>query len=138
MHTAIEKMIPERLANRCSYAIKLDFSKGFNKVDRSRLIKILKGLNLDDFSVRAFEPLYLDSKAVNEIIGFLSTSFKILRIVRQECALSAFLFIFFRNLLQVFESFRLLCPKLISYADYITCLINFRSFDRLFRFVRYR
>ena len=66
MHTAIRKLkkaiIPERLANRGSCAVKLDISKVFDRVDRSLLIKSLKGLKLDEFSVRAIETLYLDSK----------------------------------------------------------------------------
>ena len=132
MHTAIRKLkkaiTPERLATRGSCAVKLDFSKAFDRVDRSLLIKILKGLNLDEFSVRAIETLYLDSKAVIEINGFLSASFKIHRGVRQGCPLSAFLFIvFIEPLLQAIESteaiegFGILCPKLVSYADDITC-----------------
>ena len=135
LHTAIRKLkkaiTPERLANRGSCAVKLDFSKAFDRVDRSLLIKILKGLSLDEFSVRAIETLYLDSKAVIEINGFLSASFKIHRGVRQGCPLSAFLFIvFIKPLLQAIESteaiegFGLLCPKLVSYADDITCLIK--------------
>ena len=99
MHTAIRKLkkaiTPERLATRGSCAVKLDFSKAFDRVDRSLLIKILKGLNLDELSVRAIETLYLDSKAVTEINGFLSASFKFHRGVRQGCPLSAFLFIVF-------------------------------------------
>ena len=46
MHTAIRKLkkaiTPERLATRGSCAVKLDFSKAFDRVDRSLLIKILK------------------------------------------------------------------------------------------------
>ena len=83
LHTAIRKLkkaiTPERLANRGSCAVKLDFSKAFDRVDRSFLIKILKGLNIDEFSVRAIETLHLDSKAVTETSGFLSASFKIHR-----------------------------------------------------------
>ena len=58
-------------------------------------MKILKGLNLDEFSVRDIETLYLDSKAVIEINDFLLASFKIHRGVRQGCPLSALLFIVF-------------------------------------------
>ena len=36
---------PERLTNRGSCAVKLDFSEVFDSVDRSRLIKPLKGLS---------------------------------------------------------------------------------------------
>ena len=65
MHTAIRKLkkaiTPERLANQGSCAVKLDFSKAFDRDDRSLVIKILKGLNLVEFSVRAIETLYLDS-----------------------------------------------------------------------------
>ena len=47
LHTAIRKLkkaiIPEQLANRGSYAVKLLHSKAFDRVDRSLLIKILKG-----------------------------------------------------------------------------------------------
>ena len=146
MHTAIRKLkkaiTPERLATRGSCAVKLDFSKAFDRVDRSLLIKILKALNLDELSVRAIETLYLDSKAVIEINGFLSASFKIHRGVRQGCPLSAFLFIvFIEPLLQAIESteaiegFGILCPKLVSYADDITCLIKIRCIDRLFRLI---
>ena len=99
MHTAkqnIRKAInPERLANRGSCAVKLDFSKAIYRVDKSLLIKILKGLNLVEFSVRAIETLYLDSKAIIEISDFLSASFKIHRGVRQGCPISAFLFTVF-------------------------------------------
>ena len=102
----------------------------------------MKGLNLDEFSVRAIETLYLDSKAVIEMNGFLSASFKIHRGVRQGCPLSAFLFIvFIEPLLQAIEStvaiegFGILCPKLVSYADDITCLIKIRCIDRLFRLI---
>ena len=102
----------------------------------------MKGLNLDELSVRAIETLYLDSKAVIEINGFLSASFKIHRGVRQGCPLSAFLFIvFIEPLLQAIESteaiegFWILCPKLVSYADDITCLIKIRCIDRLFRLI---
>ena len=74
MHTAIRTLkkaiFPKRLANRSSCAVKLDFSKAFDRVDRSLLIKILKGLKLDEFSVSAIEYLYIDSKAVIEINGF--------------------------------------------------------------------
>ena len=146
LHTAIRKLkksiTQERLANRGSCAVKLDFSKAFDRVDRLLLIKILKGLNLDEFSVRAIETLNLDSKTVIEINGFLSASFKIHRSVRQGCPLSAFLFIvFIEPLLQAIESteaiegFGLLCPKLVSYADDITCLIKIRCIDRLFRLI---
>ena len=62
MHTAIQKLkkaiTPEQLANRGSCAVKLDFSKAFDRVDRSLLIKIFKGLNLEEFSVRAIEKLF--------------------------------------------------------------------------------
>ena len=139
-NTKVEELItPERLANRGSCAVKLDFSKAFDRVYRSLLIKILKVLNLDEFSVRAIETLYLDSKAVIEINGFLSSSFKIHRGVRQGCPLSAFLFIvFIEPLLQAIESteaiegFELLCPKLVSYADDITCFIKIRCIDEFF------
>ena len=131
---------PERLANRGSSAVKLDFSKAFDRVDRSLLFKILKGLSLDEYSVRAIEILYLDSKAVIEINGFSSASFKIHRGVTQGCPLSAFLFlVFIEPLLQAIESteaiegFGLLCPKLVSYADDITCLIKIQFIDRFFR-----
>ena len=81
LHTAIRKLkkavTPERLANRGSCAVNLEFFKAFDRADRSLLIKILKGLNLDEFSDRANETLYLDSKAVIEINCFLSASFKI-------------------------------------------------------------
>ena len=133
---------PEQLANRGSCAVKLDFSKAFDRADRSLHIKILKGLNLDEFPVRAIETLYLDSKAVIEINNFLSDSFKIHRGVRQDCPLSAFLFIVFvETLLQAIESteaiegFGLLCPKPVSYADDITCLIKVRCIDRLLRLI---
>ena len=109
---------PERLANRGSCAVKLDFSKAFDRVDRSLLIIVLKVLNLDEFSVRAIETLYIGSKAVIEINGFLSASIKIHRGVRQGCPLSAFLFtVFIEPLLQAIESteaidgFGLLCPN---------------------------
>ena len=69
MHSAKRKLRktinPERLANRGLCAVKLDFSKAFYRVDRSLLIKILKGLNLDEFSVRAIETLYLQLKSIN-------------------------------------------------------------------------
>ena len=130
---------PERLATRGSCAVKLDLSKAFDRVDRSLLIKILKGLNLDEFSVRAIETLYLDSKAVIEMNGFLSASYKIHCGLRQGCPLSAFLFIvFIEPLLQAIESaeaiegFGSLCPKLVSYADDITCFIKIRCIDRFF------
>ena len=94
MHTAKRKLRkainPERLANRGLCAVKLDFSKAFDRVDRSLLIKILKELKLDELSVRAIETLCLNSKAVIEMNGFLSASFKILRGVRQGCSLSEF------------------------------------------------
>ena len=93
MHTAIRKLIkaitPERLANRGSCAGKLDFFKAIDRVDRSLLIKILKGLNLDEFFIRAIETLYLDSKAVIDINDYLSARFKFHRVVRQGCPLSA-------------------------------------------------
>ena len=119
MHTAIRKLkkaiTPERLANRDSSAVKLDFSKAFDRIQRSLLIKILKELNLDEFSVKTS---YLDSKTVIEINGFLSASFKIHRGVRQGCLFSAFLFIaFIEPLLQAIESteaiegFGLFCPQ---------------------------
>ena len=105
-------------------------------------LKILKGLKLDEFSVRAIETLCLDSKTVTEINGFLSASFKIHRGVRQGCPFSAFLsMIFIQTVLQAIESteavegFRLLRPKLVSYADDITCLIKIRCVDRLFRLI---
>ena len=50
----------KQLAKRRSFAVKLDFSKAFNKADRSLLINILKGLNLDGFSARAIETWYLE------------------------------------------------------------------------------
>ena len=109
MQTAIRKLKKaitlERLAKRGSCTVKLGFSKAFDRVDRSILIKILKGLNLAEFSIRAIETLYLDSKAVIEKNGFLSASFKIHRGVRQGCPLSAFLFkVFIEPLLQAIES----------------------------------
>ena len=62
--------------------------------------------------------------------------------MRQGCPLSAFLFIvFIEPLLQAIESteaiegFGILCPKLVSYADDITCLIKIRCIDRLFRLI---
>ena len=71
---------PERLANRGSRAVYLGFSKAFDKVDRSFLIKILKGFNLDEFSVRAIETSCLDSKAVIEIIGFYQPASKFIAV----------------------------------------------------------
>ena len=143
MQAAIRKLKKaitlEQLANRGSCTAKLGFSKAFDGVDRSILIKILKGLNLDEVSVRAIETLYLDSKAVFEINGFLPASFKIHRGVRQGCPLSAFLFIVFaKPLLQATEStkaiegFGLLCPKLVSYADEMRYLIKIRCIDSCF------
>ena len=136
---------PERLANQGSCAVKLDFSKAFDRVDRSLLIKILKGLNLDEFSARAIETLYLNSKAVIEINYFLSASFKFHCGVGQGCPLSAFLFIvFIEPLVQAtepgeeIEGFALFClppPKLVSYADDITCHIKIRCNDRFFRLI---
>ena len=94
MHTAIRKfkkaITTERLANRGSCAVKLDFSKAFDRVDRSTLIKFLKSLNLNEFSVEVIETLYLNSKAVIEINDFLSASFKVHHGVRQGCPFSAF------------------------------------------------
>ena len=76
MHTAIRKLKKaitlERLANRGWCAVKLEFSKAFDRVDRSPLVKILKGLNLDEFSIRTIETLYLDSKTVIEIKIFFN------------------------------------------------------------------
>ena len=73
---------------------------------------------------------------------FLKASFKIHRGVRQGCPLSAFLFIvFIEPLLQAIESteaiesFGILCPKLVSYADDIICLIKIRCIARLFRLI---
>ena len=70
----IEKktITPEQLANRGSCIVKLVFSKAFDRVDRSLPMKILKGLDHDEFSFRAIETFYLDSKAVIEINGFLT------------------------------------------------------------------
>ena len=130
------------MANRGSCAVKLDFSKAFDRVDRSLLIKILKPLNLDEFSARAIETLYLNSKTVIEINYFLSASFKFHRGVREGCPLSAFLFeIFIEPLVQAtefreeIEDFALFCPKLVSYADDITCLIKIRCNYRFFRLI---
>ena len=62
--------------------------------------------------------------------------------MRQGCLLSEFLFIvFIEPLLQAIESteaiegFGLLCTKLVSCADDITCLIKIRCIDRLFRLI---
>ena len=80
MRLKLKKTITsERLANRGSCAVKLDFSKAFDRVDTSLLIKILNGLSLDEFSVRAIEFLYLNSKALIEI-KFLSASFKFIAV----------------------------------------------------------
>ena len=84
-HTAIRKLekaiTPKRLATRGSCAVKLDFSKAFDRVDRSLLIKKLKGLNLDEFSLRAIETLYLDSKLVIEINGFYQPASKFIEVL---------------------------------------------------------
>ena len=117
----------------------MDFSKAFERVDRSLLIKIFKGLNLEEFSVRAIEKLFLDSKTVMGITGFFSAGFKIQRGVRQSCPLSAFLIIvFIESLLQAIdfreaiENSGFFCLKQFSYASEITCLAKIQYIDRLF------
>ena len=90
MHTAIRKLqkatTPERLANRVSCAVKLDFSKAFDRFHRSFPIKLFKELNFHDFSVRAIEILYLDSKAVIETNRFFyQPGSKFIRETRLPC-----------------------------------------------------
>ena len=128
-------IIPEQFANRVSCAVKGEFSKPFDRADRSIFIKNLKGLNLDEFSIGAIESFYIESKAVFEMNGFISASFKVHRGVRQGCPLSAFfplIFIYFVESKEENEGFRLISPELVSYADDINCLIKIRCIDGFF------
>ena len=86
--------------------------------------------------------MYLDSKAVIEINGFFISQLQ--NSSRCETRLPSFCFlfiVFIEPLLQAIESteamegFGLMCPKLVSYADDITCLIKIRCIDRLFRLI---
>ena len=102
----------------------------------------MKGLNFDEFFIRAIETLYFDSKAVIDINDYLSARFKFHRVVRQGCPLSAFLFIVsLEPLLRAIEStearygFGLWYPKLVSFTDDITGLIKIRCIDKLFRLI---
>ena len=138
---AIIKLLPPKSekANRGSCAVKLDFSEAIDRIDRS-LHQNFERFNHDEFSVRAIETLYSDSKAVIEIHGFLSASFKIHRGVRRGCSFSAFFFIVFIEALlqaivftEAIEVFGLLCPNLISFVDNLSCFIKIQFIDMLCR-----
>ena len=61
-------------------AVKLNFSKAFDRVVTRLLIKILRGLNLDEFSVRAIETLDLDSKAAIKLVFFSQPASKFIAV----------------------------------------------------------
>ena len=76
------------------------------------------------------------------MVYLLSASVKTHRCLRQGCSFSAVLSIVLIEPLrqatestEAIEGFGLLCPKLVSYADNITCHIKMRCIDRLFRLI---
>ena len=71
----------------------LDFSKGFDCVDREFMLKLLEYLGIDNSTTSLIKTLYADTKSIIDFNSEFSEVLEISRAVRQGCPLSALLLI---------------------------------------------
>ena len=138
IHSALHSIRKRiNLLNRSRCVVNIDFSKAYDKIDREYLYDLLKGLNLDEITLKGIQVMYKANIALIEINGHLSSPLEINRGVKQGCPLSALLFILgIEPLLQPIEE----CPqirnyegsKTIGYADDVNCFIKTKSLETLF------
>ena len=120
--------------------VNLDFSKAFDRIDRSFFLELLMKIGLDSFTLKAISCMYRRTSSFVEVNGYLSRSITIERGVRQGCPLSALLFILsIEPLLQQIQSSQFLKSfnnqRVSAYADDITCYIKQSSLEGLFDLV---
>ena len=126
----------EQLANdNCLVAC--DFSKAFDKLDRTYLFALLQQIGLHPSTRGPIRTMYQHTDAFLDINGSLSPIIHMTSGVRQGCPLSALLFILgiepFLFHFQNKSSIQSTSPlKIVAYADDITCCLKINSLQLLF------
>ena len=114
-----------------------DFSKAFDKLDRTCLFALLEQIGLHPSTLGLIKTMYHCTDASLDINGSLSPIINITNGVRQGCPLSSRLFILgiepFLLHLQNNTSIQSTSPfKIIAYAYDITCCLKINSLQHLF------
>ncbi len=114
-----------------------DFSKAFDKLDRTYLFALLQQIGLHPSTLGLIKLMYHHTDAFLDINGSLSPVVNITSGVRQGCPLSSLLFILglepFLFHLQRNTAIQSSSPfKIIAYADDITCCLKINSLQYLF------
>ena len=114
-----------------------DFSKAFDKLDRTYLFALLEQIGLHPSTLGLIKTMYHHTDAFLDINGSLSPIINMTNGVRQGCPLSSLLFILgiepFLFHLQKNTSIQSTSPfKIIAYADDITCCLKINSLQHLF------
>ena len=72
--------------------VTIDFSKAFDRINRSYLMQIVDKLKINDITKKLIRLMYGETISFIELNGFLSLPISIERDVRQGCPVSALLF----------------------------------------------
>ena len=116
-----------------------DFSKAFDKLDRTYLFAILQQIGLHQSTLGLIRAMYQHTDAFLDINGSLSPIIHMTSGVRRGCPLSALLFImgiepFFH--LQNNSFIQSTSPfKIVAYADDMTCCLKINSLQPLFSII---
>ena len=111
----------------------LDFSKAFDRVDRSYLLKLIKHVGFPPNIYNMIEQLYKDTRSNVLVNSFITRRIQQERGVKQGCPVSALLFILaIEPLLELLRSSSSLTgiakgklkKKIIAYADDVTMLVE--------------
>ena len=131
----IRKMASEIDDKNC--IVTIDFSKAFDRINRSFLMQIVDRLNINDITKKLIKLMYGETISFIELNGFLSLPISIEKGVRQGCPLSALLFdVGLEPLLRQIQSDKEILSendqKILAYADDITAGVSIDSLPRLF------
>ena len=123
-----------------STIVSLDFSKAFDRLDRSYIFKLLQAIHVPNSLISLIKESNTDLTSIIEVNGFLGNRIEIQRGVRQGCPLSALLFILgieplLRNLQEspyVKSKFQ---TKVSAYADDVVLFIKHDSIETALDYV---